>query len=458
MAQAETLPSRAAAASIPGARVALTLLVLINLFNYIDRQVLAAVEPDIRRELLADVPEREAKFRMGLLATAFLVSYMLISPIFGMLADRYARWALVGFGVLLWSLASGASGLPWIALGASAATAFWLLLLTRCFVGVGEAAYGPVAPAMISDLFPVRKRGLVMAYFYLAIPVGGALGYALGGEVSRYLGWDWAFYCVVPPGILLGVWCFFMHDPPRGQTDLVEEAAAPLDAKSPAPVPTPLPATGKKPSLRDVVKVLAIPSYTLNTIGMTFMTFAIGGMAFWMPALLEQRRVADVGGLDPRSFFGILTATGGLLSTLAGGLAGDWLRTRFSGSYFLVSGAALILGFPMVLGMLWVPFPLAWIFVFLAVFCLFFNTGPTNTILANVTHPGVRASAFALNILIIHLFGDAISPPLIGWVSGEENLDRGFILVSAIMALGGVAWLVGARYLERDTRLAPTRL
>jgi hypothetical protein len=110
----------------------------------------------------------------------------------------------------------------------------------------------------------------------------------------------------------------------------------------------------------------------------------------------------------------------------------------------------------MVLGVVYVDFPSAWIFVFLAVFCLFFNTGPTNTILANVTHPSVRARAFALNILIIHLFGDAISPGILSLVSrGQPNLDRGFVLVSAAMLVGGVVWLIGARHLEADTRRAP---
>src|SRR5687767_791768 len=95
-------------AAAPGARSALTLLLLINLFNYIDRQVLAAVEPEIRKELLVDVgEEKEAKFWMGLLSTSFLVSYMLIAPVFGLLADRMRRWVLVGIGVIIWSLASG---------------------------------------------------------------------------------------------------------------------------------------------------------------------------------------------------------------------------------------------------------------------------------------------------------------------------------------------------------------
>ena len=157
-------------APLPGAGRALALLLAINLFNYIDRQVLAAVEPQIRRqffpgprdpvtgETLKDDKGKErdgegAGTLMGLLSTAFLVTYMVAAPLFGWLSTRLKRWVLVGFGVVIWSLASGASGL------AGVAHVYLLLLVTRCFVGVGEAAYGPVAPDMISDFYPVRKRG-----------------------------------------------------------------------------------------------------------------------------------------------------------------------------------------------------------------------------------------------------------------------------------------------------------
>jgi MFS family permease len=422
--------------AMPGARTALVLLLVINLFNYIDRQVLAAVEPEIRKELLEGVAEKQAKFRMGLLSTAFLLSYMLFAPIFGMLADRMSRWILVGIGVVIWSLASGASGLDW---GVPIAMAYWLLLLTRCFVGIGEGGYGPVAPAMISDLYPVARRGQVLSWFYLAIPVGGALGYALGEVVKDAWGWRWAFYLVVPPGLLLGLWCFWMPDPPRGQAD----AAA---------VPT------RKVGLRDYGSLLRIPSYVFNTLGMAAMTFAIGGLAYWMPAYLDETDATGLGPLGPRTLFGAITALAGLIATLLGGMAGDWLKPRFPGSYFLVSGIAMLVGFPLLLCFLYAPYPLAWVFAFLAVFCLFFNTGPTNTILANVTHPSIRASGFALNILVIHALGDAISPPIIGAIADASSLHLGFIVVSLLMLVGGVLWLWGSRYLERDTALAPTRL
>jgi MFS family permease len=409
------------------------LLLAINLFNYIDRQVLAAVLPHIENEFFpvtAGASRSYVELQLGSLATAFMVSYMLIAPVFGWLADRMSRWLLIGVGVILWSLASGASG--W-------AATFLILLWTRCFVGIGEAAYGPAAPTVISDLYPVKVRGSVLAWFYMAIPVGSALGYVLGGVVAAKMGWRWAFYLVVPPGILLGLWCFLMRDPPRGQADL-QAAGAP------------------RPGWKDYAILLRTPSYVLNTLGMTAMTFALGGIAYWMPRYIRTDRGQPDEEGQVGLIFGGIVVLSGLAATLLGGIAGDKLRDRFPGSYFLVSGCSMLLGFPLVLLVLWTPFPWAWILIFLAAFSLFFNTGPTNTILANVTHPSVRASGYALNILIIHALGDAISPPLIGFIAGHWGMDAGFGVVSLLMLVGSLLWLWGARYLERDTALAPTRL
>ncbi|MBX7105041.1 MAG: MFS transporter [Gemmataceae bacterium] len=409
----------------PRPGVALTLLLLINLFNYIDRQVLAAVEPDIRRDLFAGQDEAFARVRMGMLSNAFLVTYMLAAPVFGMLAHRMSRWLLISFGVILWSLASGASGWPW---AAAPLLAYWCLFATRCAVGVGEAAYGPIAPALLADMYPVERRGKIMSYFYLAIPVGGALGYALGEVVAKSLGWRWAFYLVVPPGILLGLWSFLMR-----KTDVQNNA-------------------DHKPMKRsDYLTFVRTPSFVFNTLGMAGMTFAIGGIAFWMPDYLESRKVDPLFGLGPKTAFGAITVLAGLFATLAGGWAGDRLRGRFPGSYFLVSGLAMMLGFPMILLIVYLPFPMAWVFVFLAVFCLFFNTGPTNTVLANVTPSRLRAAGFAVNILIIHILGDVPSPPLMGWIAGHYGVDASFVMVSVATLVGGLFWLAGIPFLERDT-------
>jgi MFS family permease len=421
----------------PGARHALILLLLINLFNYIDRQVLAAMEPQIRAEFfpaarVAELGDDRVRFLMGLLSSAFLVTYMLASPVFGYLANRTSRWLLIGIGVILWSLASGASGL---------ASAFLAMFLTRCLVGIGEAVYGPVAPDVLSDLYPVKRRGQILALFYAAIPFGGALGYALGDLAFKATdSWRTAFYLVVPPGILLGLWAFLMPEPRRGLSDAVEIGK-------------------RKERWADYKILLKTPSYVLNTAGMTLMCFAMGGLAYWAPDYLEWREVQPLFGvIPPKTAFGAMTALCGLLATLAGGWAGDALRNRYAGSYFLVSGLAMLFAFPMLLLMIALPFPLAWIPLALFVFGLFFNTGPTNTILANVTHPLLRAPGFALNILIIHLLGDVISPPIMGFIAGRFGRDASFQFVSAAVLLGGLLWLWGTRYLAFDTALAPNRL
>lgn len=410
--------------ALPGAWLALSLLLAINLFNYIDRQVLAAVEPLIGKDVHA------SDVAMGWTATAFMVSYMVLSPLFGFLGDRYSRWKLIAIGVALWSLASGATGL---------ASGFGILIATRCCVGVGEAAYGPVAPTLLADFFPAARRGSIMSLFYLAIPVGSALGYMLGGAIAHWLSWRWAFYLVVPPGMVLAGMAMLMKDPPRGQADA---------------------AAAHTPALADYQQLLKNKSYLLCTAGMTAMAFSVGGIAFWMPKYILQQapysldKFPDASLAKINLIFGAIVVVAGLSATLAGGWAGDLLRKRYSGAYFVVSGIGLIVGMPLLLLALYMPFPMAWIFLAASCFCLFFNTGPTNAILANVTHPSIRAAAFAANIFIIHLLGDALSPIAIGAISTEFSLRSAFAAVSVLMLIGGLLWLWGAIYLEADHRAA----
>ena len=417
-----------------GARLALILLLAINLFNYVDRYVLASVEQYVRAEFFqADDPH--AKFWMGLLSTAFLVSYMVAAPLFGWLADRVHRWMIVGCGVIAWSLASGASGL---------ASTYLMLLVTRVFIGLGEASYGPAAPTILSDLYPIERRGRTLAWFYAAIPVGSALGYLLGGIVASHWDWRWAFYLSMPPGIVLGLLAFAMPEPRRGIADHAAKA--------------------RRVRLKDYLVLARTPAYVLNTLGMAAMTFAIGGIAFWMPTYIsEYRGLDDLAGVSTR--FGAITVVTGLVGTLAGGWIGDRLRSRFSGAYLLVSGVGMLIAFPLFLAALYVPFPWAWVLIFFVELCVFLNTGPANAALVNVAPPSIRASAFAINIFVIHILGDAISPPLIGLVSGlmrdghgQDNMNAGFLCVSAALLVSGAFWLAAAKYLARDTERAPNRL
>ena len=404
----------------PGAGTALGLLLAINLSNYIDRYILAAVEPDIRAAFFAP-NDPNAMWWTGLLAPAFLGTYMLSAPALGWLADRFSRWLVIGSCVLLWSAATAASGF---------AATFLALFITRIFVGIGEGGYGPAAPTILADFFSVQTRGRVMAIFCAAIPVGSALGYVLGGLINAQLGWRWAFYIVAIPGILLGLLCFWQTDP-RARSGVREER--------------------KRATKEDYLTLFRNRSFVFNCGAQTAMTFALGGMAFWMPAYLIFRNQPPA---LATPMFGGITVVAGLISTLFGGFIADRLQKRFSGSYFLVSGAGMLLAFPFFIATLYLPFPAAWVSLFLAVFFVFLNTGPSNAALANVAPGKIRATAFALNILIIHALGDAISPPLLGLVAGRWNMNVSFFVVSFTMLVSGIVWLLGMKYLAADTAAA----
>ena len=408
------------APSRTGARVSLGLLLALNLFNFIDRYVLAAVEPSIRATFFAP-NDPNAMWWSGTLSTAFVVSYMLSAPALGWLADRYSRWVIIGTAAIVWSFATTASGL---------AATLAALFIARILVGIGEGAYGPAAPAIVSDLFPMKSRSTMLAIFFAAIPTGSAFGYILGGLIDVHMGWRSAFYIVSGPGLLLGFLCFFRQDP-RPKTSTGESS--------------------DKTSLRNYLQTVAVlmkkPSYGFNVAAQTAMAFALGGLAYWISAYFQFRHQPP----SATAIFGAITAVAGLTSTLAGGFLADRLRARVRGSDLLVPGIGMLLGFPLLAAMLYTPFPFAWIFLFGALFFIFFNTGPANTAVANVSLPAVRAMAFGLNIFVMHAFGDAIAPPLLGLIAGHTNMNIAFLAISAVMLVSGVLWLIGAKYLPADT-------
>ena len=408
---------------LSGASAALFLLLSINLFNYIDRQILAALEPDIRASFFA-ANDVNAMTKTGLLGDAFFVTYMISAPILGLLADRISRWLIVGSAVILWSLASGGSGL---------AATFAILFATRICVGIGEGGYGPAAPTILSDLFPIEIRGRVMAIFYAAIPVGSALGYVIGGLIGAHLGWRWAFYLVAPPGLLLGLLCFWQRDPRVAANNLVQKS--------------------QRHSIGDYVRLFRTRSYLINCVAQTLMTFVTGGLGFWVPAYLRYRNQSPSVGT---TIFGLITVVAGLASTLLGGVVADKLRSRFPGSYFWVSGVGMLIACPFFIATLYIPFPAAWVAMFFAIFFLFLNTGPSNTALANVSLPAVRATAFAVNIFVVHALGDVQAFWLLGYIGGHTNMHVAFLVVSGIIFASGLTWLLGVKYLSTDTAAVET--
>jgi MFS family permease len=396
----------------------LALLCAINLLNYVDRYVPFAVFPQIQATFaLSDT-------RLGLLGSAFMVMYLLAAPVFGPLGDRWRRGPLIGLGVALWSAATVGSGL---------ARSYGQLLTTRALVGIGEASFGTVGPTLIADAFPPERRGMMLSVFYVAIPVGSAIGYLIGGLIGEAWGWRAVFYVAGPPGLLLAAAAWMLREPARA---------------------TSRGATGAPPGTRAAFRsLISNRSYVLNTAAMTFMTFALGGFAAWLPTYFIRVHGLSLGVASPA--IGGVTVVAGLGGTLLGGWWGDRLLRRTGKAYFLVSGWGLLLSVPGALLAIAAGDPwLALGAIFVAEVLVFLNTGPLNALIVAVTAPEIRARAFGLNIFAIHAFGDALSPALLGHVSDLTDLSTALTLPAFFLAAAGLLCLWGARGLPADLAAA----
>jgi len=396
-------------------RYALALLLAVNLLNYIDRQVLYAILPLIKSELsLSDTA-------LGLLGSSFMLCYMVSAPLFGWFGDRTDRIRLAAGGLIVWSVATALSGL---------AHGYRVLLAARTMVGIGEASFGTVSPGLVADFFPKERRGRVLSWFYLAIPVGSALGYILGGMLGQRFGWHAAFLMVGIPGLLLALPVRVLREPGRSGDR-----------------PLPVRADGKPGS--GYATLFRNRSFIINTLAMAAMTFALGGLAQWIPSFLNRAHGLDVA--RGNTLFGGITVIAGICGTLTGGWLGDRLQRKSSRGYLLVSGWGFVIGAPVAVWALTAPTTgSCLVAIFFAEFFLFLNTGPLNTVIVNVTLPAVRAMAFAVNIFCIHALGDAISPAVIGWCSDRWGLGTAVLITPAAMALAACLCFFCTRYVAAD--------
>lgn len=391
------------------ALVTLILLIALNLLNYIDRYILPGEISLIQREF------RATDQQMGALTTALLFVYMLVAPATGWLADRFPRKPLIIFGAVFWSLATLAT--VWV-------HDYRTLYIRHALVGVGEATFGFIAPAVLADFYPDRDRNRILSIFYLAIPIGAALGYLAGGQIGSAWGWRAPFFVCALPGLLVaGLFWIWGREPVRGASDHVK-------------------ATLNRSTFRGLFQN---PAFLTASFGLAALTFAMGGISAWVPEFL--RRSVGLSAGSASLVVGATTVVDGILGTLVGGwVAQRWLRTNHRALY-LLSFWSVALTLPC--GILLFFGPRAWAVPSLvaAEFFMFLNTGPLNAAIVNAVGAPVRATAIALNLFCIHFFGDTFSPQIIGAISDKTRnlrLGLGATLVSLVVSCV-ILW-AGARF------------
>jgi MFS family permease len=395
-------------------RWALGLLTIVNLLNYLDRYVVSALVESLRASELK-ITDTQA----GLLMTSFLLVYTFSSPFFGNIADKGNRPRTMSIGIALWSLATAAAGF---------AQSFTSLFISRAVVGIGEAAYGTIAPTLIMDKVEAKSHGRAFALFYLAIPVGAALGYVIGGLVDAHFGWRAAFFVAGVPGLICAVMVWNLPD--RGPTK--SHAAA----KS---------STSIASTITSYATLLKQRTYRNLVIGYALNTFGMGALAFWMPSFLE--RVHGLPREAATTHFGAVVVGTGIVGTLIGGWLSDrWSRTNPAAPIW-IGGLACLLGAPLIaLALQPVPILPFWPLVIAAELLIFMATGPINVAIIKAAPEHLRGAGVALSILLIHIFGDVPSPPLVGWISDGVGLATGIILVPISIGMGSLFWIREAFY------------
>jgi MFS family permease len=388
-------------------RTALALLTALNLFNYIDRSVLFAVQELIKKEF------HRSDLAFGMLSSVFFIFYMCAAPFMGPLAERFSRKPVIVVGALIWS-------------GATLLTAFTHdftgLLIRHTLVGVGEASFVILSPIFVADMFPENQRGRVMGVFYLAIPVGTAMGYVIGGMLGPAYGWRTPFYVGAAPGALLALLLLFIPEPRLGQFDHLE----------------------KSPN-RDTLKGLARnPAFLTATLGMAMLTFALGGLQVWMPTFLH--RVHGYTLTQANIFFGLSIAANGLVASLAGGWFSDALLRKTRSAHYIVSAVSLALAIPAMWIAIHADGNRMLVAIFVAEFLLFLNTGPLNAAIINSVGAHIRAAALAVNIFIFHLLGDVPSSSLIGYMSDRYSLQLAFVAPVVATALSSAILFYGMKF------------
>jgi MFS family permease len=448
---------------------ALSVLTLVNFLNYIDRQALPAVAPAIQRDLgLTDT-------EIGAMEAALLLSFTVLAPLFGRLGDRYSRTRLMATAAVVWSVATGLAAwvdrwpvlppsvhlkLPFFGVIALSSVALGLCTV-RAMVGVGESSYSTITPTLVADYFPLERRATALGVFQAAIPMGFALGYVLGAVLAHFFGWRVAFMLVGLPGLIVAFFVWRLREPRRGAHDpVVEEVRSDEQARRQREQ------SASQSWWSTTRQIFMTRDWLLSTAGYTALTFVLGAFATWATLMLARDK--HMSETAAAVVLGVVSLVAGAAGTFGGGWIADRVVAKRRNGYFLVCAASSLLAVVPAIIALVTHRPLLFLpAIFFAVVLLFINNAPFHAILVNSVPPAIRASAMALNIVVIHACGDLISRFGVGKLSdslaegkasfigafakflgidpAREHLTAALLVVPAGLLISALFFLWGAR-------------
>ncbi|CAI4223387.1 unnamed protein product [Auanema sp. JU1783] len=441
--------------------VSIVVLFFVNLLNYMDRFTIAGVLTDIQKYYKINDAQG------GLLQTVFIVFFMIFSPVCGYLGDRYNRKWIMVVGLIIWILAVLASTFV-------SSEHFWLFLLFRGIVGIGEASYATISPTIIADMFTGSRRSNMLMLFYFAIPVGCGCGFIVGSEVAALFGsWKWGVRITAILGaISVLATIIFVYEPERGKAERESgEIAAAVEPTS---------------YLEDIKSLLTNATYITSTLGYTAIIFVVGTMSWWVPTAVLHKDawkeslnstdyLSDSTKAQVNMIFGAITCVGGIAGVFLGTLISSFIRNgtgpfryiQTPRSDAIICGVGAVIGIPtFFVGVHLIPTEMVvtWIMMFICITALCFNWATNVDMQMMVVVPHRRNTANSWQILTSHLLGDASGPYIIGLISdairGSDNspkanfysLLKAFYIPNVILILSALLFAIAAMTFVRDQR------
>lgn len=406
------------------ANYALWLLTAVNLVNYLTRNAIFAVFEPVKRDLnITDA-------HLGWLGSAYVLVFSMASLPAGVVGDLGSRRMVIAAGVALWSLGTVLSGL---------AQDFMWLLLARSLVGFGGAAAAAASAALVADYFPGRRRSTAMSIFMAGLAVGGVFGILLAGQLEHQYGWRVAFLTLGMPGFLLAVMVARIKDPTRPVTPARQGAEALLAV------------------FRELAgaarRILSTRTLVAVFVGGALISFGMNGLVGWAPTFISRELA-----LSPAKASVLLGTWGlasGIAGTVAGGLLADWLRTRVEGARLITTAIGFFVGAPLLFWLLHIRDMDLFIPVFCAAF--FFLTwynGPLTAVIFDVTPRRIATTVSGAYLMFIHLAGDAVAFPLVGWLSDNFGLENAIVVLPVASVIGAAIVLSAVKALAGDTARA----
>jgi len=393
------------------------LLFLLYMFDYIDRTIITSMFTSIERDW--GITHTQS----GMLVSAVYWAIVVLTFPVSLLVDRWSRTKMIGIMAIVWSLATALCAIT---------GNYVQLFMARLLIGVGEAGYAPGGSAMISGLYPIEKRSKMMGIWNASIPLGTAIGVLLGGIIATSWGWKHAFGLVAFPGLIVAILFLFVKDYKTVDLSFISRSEQKV-----------------KMERKDIIReFLSRPSIIYTYFGITAVVFVTTSLITWLSTYFEAVR-----GL-PQEKAGSMASSVMVLALVVaplGGILSDrWRKTRLNARLFLPALTTLTSAVLLFLALFVFKGTLQYIvFLLLGIAVMMFISGAAS-VTQDVIHPGLRATSYAIAVVVQNLLGSSMAPLVLGRIYDKSDIVTAMSITPFILVIGALLFYLGSKYYERD--------